>query len=72
MKKKNRPDTRDAARQFAEQANEPSAGLMREFGMFLAHNKKWWLLPILIVLAVLALLIVLSSPAVAPFIYTLF
>jgi Family of unknown function (DUF5989) len=48
------------------------AGVVHEFWLFLKHNKKWWLLPIIGVLLVLGLLIVLSSTAAAPFIYTLF
>lgn len=40
---------------------------------FLAHRKKYWLIPIMIVLGVFGMLIVLSQgSAVAPFIYTLF
>ena len=36
------------------------------------HNKKWWLLPIILILLALSLLVALSSTAVAPFIYTVF
>jgi len=43
-----------------------------EFFGFLKHNKKWWLLPIIVVLLLFGVLIVLSGTAVAPFIYTLF
>ena len=39
---------------------------------FLRQNKKWWLLPILILSLLLGLLIVLSGSGLAPFIYTLF
>lgn len=40
---------------------------------FLSEEKKYWLLPIVIVLLVLGLLIVFSQgSAIAPFIYTLF
>jgi len=39
---------------------------------FLLQNKKWWLIPILVSLLVLGALMLLSSTAVAPFIYTLF
>lgn len=39
---------------------------------FLRHNKKWWLLPILVMLFMLSILMVLSGSAAAPFIYTLF
>jgi hypothetical protein len=46
--------------------------LLSEFWSFLAHNKKWWLLPIVIVMLLLGTLFFLSSTAVTPFIYTLF
>ena len=45
----------------------------KEFWEFLAERKKYWLLPIIIVLALFGVLIVLSQgSAVAPFIYTIF
>ncbi|MCH2279891.1 MAG: DUF5989 family protein [Vicinamibacterales bacterium] len=44
-----------------------------EFWEFLHSNKKYWLLPIVIVLVLAGLLIVLTQgSAVAPFIYTVF
>jgi Family of unknown function (DUF5989) len=46
--------------------------LLSEFWSFLAHNKKWWLLPIVIVMLLLGTLFFLSGTAVTPFIYTLF
>lgn len=46
---------------------------LKEFLDFLKIRKKYWLLPILIVLALFGVLIVLSQgTAVAPFIYTIF
>ena len=40
---------------------------------FLKERKKWWLLPMVLVLLLFGVLIVLTSgSAVAPFIYTLF
>ena len=46
---------------------------LREFWDFLKERKKYWLLPIIIVLAIFGALIVLSQgSAVAPFIYTIF
>jgi hypothetical protein len=46
---------------------------LSEFLAFLSNRKKFWLLPIMIVLCVLGGLMALSSgSAVAPFIYTLF
>ena len=46
--------------------------IFKEFWLFLRENKKYWLLPILIVVALLGALIFMSSTPVAPFIYTLF
>jgi drug/metabolite transporter superfamily protein YnfA len=48
------------------------AGLLSEFWLFLKENKKWWLLPIVIIALALGALIFLSSTPAAPFIYTLF
>jgi hypothetical protein len=48
------------------------AGLIGDFWAFLRYNKKWWLLPILIILMLLGALVLLSGSAAAPFIYTLF
>jgi hypothetical protein len=46
---------------------------LKEFWEFLNVRKKYWLLPILIVLGLFGGLIILSQgSAVAPFIYTLF
>jgi hypothetical protein len=53
-------------------AEEKPPSLLAEWLSFLRHNKKWWLLPMLIVLAMFGLLIVLSGTAAAPFIYSLF
>lgn len=53
-------------------ASTHGESLLAEFWDFLAHNKKWWLAPIVIVMLLLGILIFLSSTAAAPFIYTLF
>ena len=46
---------------------------LKEFFEFLKVRKKYWLIPILIVLVLFSALIVLSEgSAIAPFIYTIF
>ena len=46
---------------------------LKEFVRFLLNRKKYWLMPIIIVLFLFGVLIVLSQgSAVAPFVYTLF
>jgi hypothetical protein len=57
---------------FSKQAAEADTGLLAELWDFLIHNKKWWLLPIFIVLALVGGLVLLSGSVVAPFIYPLF
>jgi hypothetical protein len=47
--------------------------IIREYFSFLKENKKWWLLPLVIVFLLFGLLIVLTKgSALAPFIYTIF
>ena len=48
-------------------------GVLLEFWEFLRHRKKYWLLPIVLILVLLGLVIVLTAnSALAPFIYTVF
>jgi Family of unknown function (DUF5989) len=59
-------------REFQAEAAKGRSGLFREFLAFLQHTKKWWMLPIVVVLLMFGALVLLSGTAVAPFIYTLF
>ncbi|HET6426486.1 MAG TPA: DUF5989 family protein [Planctomycetaceae bacterium] len=68
----NKPADQPTPNSFAQQAEEQSPGLIAELWDFLKHNKKWWLLPIIIVLGLVGVLVLLSSSAIAPFIYPLF
>jgi len=46
---------------------------IKEFWDFLKERKKYWLLPIIIILAIFGGLIILTQgSAIAPFIYTIF
>jgi hypothetical protein len=53
-------------------AESKSPGLIREFWDFIAHNKKWWMLPVLAVLLMLGAFVMFSGSAAATLIYTLF
>ncbi len=47
--------------------------ILVEFFQFLKQNKKWWLMPIVIIMLLLGLLIIFGEgSALAPFIYALF
>lgn len=63
----NQPQT-----EFERAGREKQLSLVQEFLVFVKENKKWWLIPILLVLGLMGLLVVLGSTGAAPFIYTLF
>ncbi len=46
--------------------------LLTDLWNFLRERKKWWLLPMIVMLLLIGILILSSGSAVAPFIYTLF
>ena len=49
------------------------SGLMRELWAFMKARKKWWLLPLVLLLALVGGLLVFAHGSVlAPFIYTIF
>jgi hypothetical protein len=49
------------------------SGLLGELWAFMKVRKKWWLLPILVVMLLVgALLVFAQGSALAPFIYTIF
>ncbi len=58
--------------EFEREGEGKREGLILEFKGFLMENKKWWLLPILLVLGLVGVLVVLSGSGAAPFIYTFF
>jgi hypothetical protein len=60
------------ASNFETQAAGGNSSLALEIVDFLMQNKKWWLLPIFIVLGLVGGLLIFGSTAAAPFIYTLF
>ena len=64
---------KEPIRSMKNQFQNLQMSFIKEFLMFLKVRKKFWLLPILIMLVLFGGLIVLSQgSAVAPFIYTLF
>jgi hypothetical protein len=58
---------------MAFEESREKLGIIGELWSFMSVRKKWWLGPIVVMLALLGLLVVFTSgSAVAPFIYTLF
>ena len=58
--------------EFQRLAEERPRSFLAEFAGFLWEEKRWWLLPIVLVLLVISLFIVVTNTAVGPFIYVLF
>ena len=61
---------------FEDAAQQRTVSLPRQFLQFIVENKKWWLLPIALVLGVIGLLALFATAGAAsgaaPFIYTIF
>ena len=58
---------------MAFEGTREKVGILGELWAFMKIRKKWWLGPIVLMLALLGLLVVTTSgTAVAPFIYALF
>lgn len=45
---------------------------IREYLAFVRASRKWWLMPVLILLLLMVALVILEGSIIAPFIYTLF
>jgi hypothetical protein len=55
-----------------EKAAGENASLLGDTLAFLRENKKWWILPIAAILALISAVVLFGGTAAAPFIYTLF
>jgi hypothetical protein len=59
--------------EFEKAATEQGRGsTLSDLWGYMKENKKWWLLPLLVVLLLFGILIILAGTGLAPFIYTLF
>lgn len=65
-------DEQDSDKEFAQMAGSKAPSIVGEFWAFMFTHKKWWLLPIVLMLLALGILLFLGSTGAAPFIYTLF
>ena len=57
---------------FARESEAKRASFFSDYLYFLKNNKKWWMLPLLLILLGFGTLMILSASGAAPFIYTLF
>lgn len=53
-------------------AENQNMSLVEEFLDMLKHNKKYWMIPLVLMLLGFGIILILGSSGAAPFIYTLF
>ncbi len=58
--------------EFAQLAQTRRSSAWRDYYFLLKTNKKWWMLPLIVIFLAYGLLMVFMSSGAAPFIYTLF
>ena len=66
------PEQSDRRKETLEAAGGPRSSLVGEWVAYLRTHKKYWMIPILVVLLAVAGLLILGGTAAAPFIYPLF
>ena len=57
---------------LARQKGRAASGPLAEFWYFVNRSRKWWMMPILVMLMLIGTLLVMAGTAVGPFIYALF
>ena len=57
---------------FEQRANAPRSSALGQVWAYLGAHRKWWLLPLVLVLLAVAGLLIASSTGAGPLIYTLF
>ncbi|HHY85928.1 MAG TPA: hypothetical protein GYA07_10435 [Verrucomicrobia bacterium] len=63
---------KEPSSRFEKAAQQRESGFLSELWSFIRQNKKWWLLPIIIMFLILGGLILLSSTGLAPALYPFF
>ena len=58
--------------EFARVGAQKRSSIVGEYLFFLRTSKKWWMLPLVLLLLGFGVMMLLSSTGAAPFIYTLF
>jgi hypothetical protein len=62
----------ESASTFIEEANKPQLTLLEEFVHLVVHDRKWWIVPLMLSLVFVAIAVALTQSAIVPFVYTLF
>jgi hypothetical protein len=67
-----KPSDREHAEEFQRLSEQQPSSLLMEFLHFVKEQKKWWLIPLLVSLAVYAAFLIVSISSGPVFIYRLF
>jgi len=65
-------DGSGSGQEFARDGAKQRRSFLSDYVYLVRSNRKWWMLPLLLILLAFGGLMVLSGTGVAPFIYTLF
>ena len=64
--------SKDDKTRFEEAGAAKDTNLLREFLLMLRQNKKYWMIPLILILLGFGVLLILGGTSLAPFIYSLF
>ena len=59
-------------KRFEKAATKGDQGLLVEYLRFLSQNKKYWMIPLIVVLLLIGLLVMLGGSVAGAFIYPIF
>ena len=59
-------------KRFEKAATQGDQGLLVEYLRFLSRNKKYWMIPLIVVLLLIGLLVMLGGSVAGAFIYPIF
>lgn len=62
----------EGRKSFEKAADQGNSSLLVDYLRFLAHNKKYWLIPVIAVLLLIGLLVMLGGSVAGAFIYPIF
>lgn len=68
----NQENQKSPSGDFAEAGSQKRSSFITEYFYLLRTNRKWWMLPLIIVFLLFGALMMVVSTGAAPFIYTLF
>ena len=60
------------AKELRELSEARSGGVLAQMWGYIGESRKWWLIPIILMMLLLGIMFVIGGSGAAPFIYTIF